>query len=136
MINRVLIRIKVVQMLYSYLLTQGEFKLREIPENATRDKKFAHSTYIDLLLMVLRLSGVRLNPESKVIAGVDDNRYLPLNKVVKSLRSDDAIRRVAMKSDPKSSGSAVIARETAIVAPENSITVILLSSRLSRVSCT
>ncbi|MDE5805119.1 MAG: hypothetical protein K2H58_02495, partial [Paramuribaculum sp.] len=95
MINRVLIRIKVVQMLYSYLLTQGEFKLREIPENATRDKKFAHSTYIDLLLMVLRLSGVRLNPESKVIAGVDDNRYLPLNKVVKSLRSDDAIRRVA-----------------------------------------
>ena len=102
MINRVLIRIKVVQMLYSYLLTQGEFKLREIPENATRDKKFAHSTYIDLLLMVLRLSGVRLNPESKVIAGVDDNRYLPLNKVVKSLRSDDAIRRVAMKSDLES----------------------------------
>ncbi len=99
MINRVLIRIKVVQLLYSYLLTQGEFKLRQIPDNASRDKKFAHSMYIDLLLMVLRLSGVRFNPESRVIAGVDDNRYLPLNRVVKSLRTDDEIRRLAVKSD-------------------------------------
>ena len=57
MINRVLIRIKVVQMLYSYLLTKSEFRIEPAPESATRDKRFAYTVYIDTLLMILRLSG-------------------------------------------------------------------------------
>lgn len=58
MINRVLIRIKVVQMLYCYLLSQNEFKIEPAPdESASRDKKYAYSLYLDLLMMVLELSG-------------------------------------------------------------------------------
>lgn len=61
MINRVLIRIKVVQMLYSYLLTKSEFKIEPAPESATRDKRFAYTVYIDTLLMILRLSVTTLD---------------------------------------------------------------------------
>ena len=34
MINRILIRLKVVQMLYSYMLTRTEFKVEARPDNA------------------------------------------------------------------------------------------------------
>lgn len=95
MINRVLIRIKVVQMLYSYLLTQGEFKLPQAPENASRDRRFAYSFYVDLLLMIMRLSGTRPNAASRVIAGVDDNRYLPANRVSRMLRADSDLKAAA-----------------------------------------
>lgn len=98
MINRVLIRIKVVQMLYSYLLTQGEFKLAELPENSTRDKKFAHSLYVNFLLLTLRLSGVKVMPTSRSLAGVDDNKYLPANKVAKALRLDSDLKAAAKNS--------------------------------------
>ena len=57
MINRVLIRIKVVQLLYSYLLSQSEFKIEPQVENPSRDKKYGHELYLDLLLMILELSG-------------------------------------------------------------------------------
>ena len=53
MINRVLIRIKVVQLLYSYLLSQSEFKIEPQVENPSRDKKYGHELYLDLLLMIL-----------------------------------------------------------------------------------
>lgn len=98
MINRVLIRIKVVQMLYSYLLTQGEFKLPQAPENASRDRRFAYSFYVDLLLLIMRLSGTRPNAASRVIAGVDDNRYLPANRVIRMLRADSDLKAVAASS--------------------------------------
>lgn len=94
MINRVLIRIKVVQMLYSYLLTQGEFKLPQAPENASRDRRFAYSFYVDLLLMIMRLSGTRLTSGMRAIAGVDDNRYLPANRVCRLLRADSDLKAV------------------------------------------
>lgn len=99
MINRVLIRIKVVQMLYSYLLTQGKFKLAVLPENSTRDRKFAHLLYVDFLLLTLRLSGFKLFPASKSLSGVDDNKYLPTNKVAKALRQDSDLRAAAKDSD-------------------------------------
>lgn len=95
MINRVLIRIKVVQMLYSFLLTQGEFKLPQAPENASRDRRFGYSFYVDLLLMIMRLSGTRLNASSRIIPGVDDNRYLPANRVCRMLRADSDLKAVA-----------------------------------------
>ena len=92
MINRVLIRIKVVQMLYSYLLTRGEFKLQPAPDGGSRDKRFAYQAYVDLLLMLIRLSGTRLTPDSRAIAGVDDNRYLPANRIARMLRSDSDLK--------------------------------------------
>lgn len=56
MINRVLIRIKVVQMLYSYLLTRSEFKMPSLAENPSRDKLFAFGFYHDILAFLLKLS--------------------------------------------------------------------------------
>ena len=41
MINRILIRIKVVQILYSYLLSRNEFKIDAAPAGAWRDRLFA-----------------------------------------------------------------------------------------------
>ncbi len=85
-------------MLYSYLLTQGEFKLQPVPENATRDKRFAYELYADLLLMIVRLSGMRVVPEARVISGVDDNRYLSANRIGKLLWTDRDLRMVAVKT--------------------------------------
>ena len=99
MINRVLIRIKVVQMLYSYLLTQGEFKLAELPENSSRDKKFAHTLYVDFLLLTIRLSGFKLSPIARSIAGVDDNKYLPTNRASRLLNQDSDLKAAAKNAD-------------------------------------
>lgn len=57
MINRILIRVKVVQMLYSYLLTQSEFHIDPAPEVPTADRRFAYSVYLDLLLAIAEMSG-------------------------------------------------------------------------------
>ncbi len=98
MINRVLIRIKVVQMLYCYLLTQGEFKLKQAPTTHSRDKKFAYSVYCDLLLMILRLSGFKTSPKSRAIAGADDNRYLSANKIARMLFADSDMKELGVKT--------------------------------------
>ncbi len=96
MINRVLIRIKVVQMLYAYLLTQSEFKVEPAPDaSSSRDKLYAYSLYLDLLLFILKISGYRVHSSGQEVnvAGVGDNKYLQANKMVKSLASNDEIRR-------------------------------------------
>ena len=66
MINRVLIRIKVVQMLYSYLLTRSEFRIIEMPENPSRDKKYAFKLYHDLLMFLPQLAGQRIQTAEAV----------------------------------------------------------------------
>ena len=60
MINRILIRMKVVQMLYSYLLTRSDFKTLPEPESHSRDKRYAYSLYCDLLLLLIDASGFRI----------------------------------------------------------------------------
>ena len=57
MVNRILIRVKVVQMLYAYLLTRSEFRIDSAPEAPSRDKRFAYSVYLDLLQLIIELSG-------------------------------------------------------------------------------
>ena len=53
MINRVLIRVKVVQMLYSFMLSQSEFHLMPEPDaEASRDKKFAYGVYSRMLWLI------------------------------------------------------------------------------------
>ena len=56
MINRVLIRIKVVQLLYSHLLVENPFTLQSLTDSPTREKRFAYTTYLDVLLLMIRLS--------------------------------------------------------------------------------
>lgn len=99
MINRILIRIKVVQMLYSYLLTRSEFKIEAAPETTSKDKRYAYSFYLDLLLLVLELSGVKVQGGHKSLpvpeAGL--NKYLTGNRMVKSLSTDDQIRTLILR---------------------------------------
>ena len=96
MVNRVLIRVKVVQMLYSYLLTRSEFKIDEVPETASRDKRYSYSAYIDFLLMLLSLSGYNVSNGNSKPSFVSDGR-LSSNKVAKVLSSNDAIRSVILR---------------------------------------
>ncbi|MDE5956924.1 MAG: transcription antitermination factor NusB [Muribaculaceae bacterium] len=52
MINRVLIRTKVVQLLYSYLLVEKQFAMESLPDNPTREKRFAYGLYLDMLCLM------------------------------------------------------------------------------------
>lgn len=95
MINRILIRIKVVQMLYSYLLTRKEFSVEKAPISTSKDKNFAYKLYLDLILLILELSGCIVKSQ---------NRRSPINnlstnvlssfKLAKSLISLDEIRQI------------------------------------------
>ena len=58
MINRVLIRIKVVQMLYSYLLTEKLFMIESQPTPPTKEKRFAYKVYLDMLAMMVNIAGI------------------------------------------------------------------------------
>lgn len=96
MINRVLIRMKVVQLLYSYLLTKSEFKINPAPANPTRDRAFAHTVYVDLLLMLLELGGYRTSTAADVTAAdsLDRNPRFNQSKMMRSLASNDDIRAI------------------------------------------
>ena len=67
MINRVLIRIKVVLMLYSYLLTEKQFSLEPSPSQPTKEKRFAYKIYLDTLALMVQL-GRDLGVRSKMSA--------------------------------------------------------------------
>ena len=56
MINRVLIRIKVIQLLYSYLLIENHFMLESQPSAPTKEKRFAYSLYLDMLVLMVRVA--------------------------------------------------------------------------------
>ena len=113
MINRVLIRIKVVQLLYSYLLTRSEFKIEALPESPTRDKRFAHAMYIDTLLFIMQLSGFRVQKDfdSALLSFMGDNKYLNSNKIIRALASDDRLRSVIAKESQSLSNFNECAKE-------------------------
>lgn len=56
MINRVLIRIKTVQLLYSYLLVQNPFSLESQPTPLTKEKRFAYTLYLDTLFLLYKIA--------------------------------------------------------------------------------
>lgn len=93
MINRSLIRIKTVQILYSYLLTRKEFKLEPAPgEGASRDSLFAYSVYIDFIILLLKLSGIPLGTNSGLILPSDP--AIKKNRLGSALRSDASVNAV------------------------------------------
>ncbi|MDE7410467.1 MAG: hypothetical protein K2M94_00310, partial [Paramuribaculum sp.] len=94
MINRVLIRIKVVQMLYSYLLTREGFKLYEAPEVGTKSRKYAYSLYCDLLMSILYLSGNGAVRRLVNVPGVGDNKYISANRLAKILGADTDMKAI------------------------------------------
>lgn len=96
MINRVLIRIKVVQMLYSYLLTRSEFKINSAPESASRDKRYAWRTYVDMLMLMLELSGYSVKTGQKPPQLLID-RKLASNGVAKALMANDEVKSLILR---------------------------------------
>ncbi len=96
MINRTLIRLKTVQMLYSYLLTRHEFSVDPEPQKLTRDSKSAYALYLDLLLVILKLSGYRIGNDSANFTSV---RKLEDFKIAKLLRNNDVICDVINKGN-------------------------------------
>lgn len=99
MINRILIRIKVVQMLYSYMLTRSEFRILPPPEKKNRDARCAYNIYFDLLLLILKLSGqnVNTNGVSNPLARLGVGNVFTTSKVAKSLAADSDIRDMILK---------------------------------------
>ncbi len=99
MINRVLIRIKVVQLLYSYLLTQSEFKIEQQVENPSRDKKYGHELYLDLLLMIIEMSGFDVSAGRRMspLRGIALNKHIERNSLARSLNGIDEIRSLILR---------------------------------------
>lgn len=85
MINRVLIRIKVIQILYSFLLVEKQFTLESVPASPTREKRFAYAAYLDMLVLLIRLS--RMVERRKNDYPLSDTRFisrLAIDETVKS----------------------------------------------------
>lgn len=87
MINRSLIRQKVVQSLYPYLLTKSDFSIISLPGRATRDRHFAQTVYIALLQAIERLCGYGSSPIAKLCP-----KPLQESTITKSLSSNTDLK--------------------------------------------
>lgn len=89
MINRVLIRIKVVQLLYSYLLTDNQFMLESQPSAPTKEKRFAYNLYLDVLMLLVKIS--------ERIERRGGYRPLADTRFIKKILADDKLKSLQMK---------------------------------------
>lgn len=89
MINRVLIRMKTVQLLYSYLLVEKPFSLESQPSAPTKEKRFAYQLYLDMIYLMNRLS-------HQVIG---KNKKIPLSETrfILKTENDDKIKSLRIK---------------------------------------
>ena len=103
MINRILIRMKVVQLLYSYLLTRNDFHIAQPFEKDTRDNRFAYETYLSVLKLILELSGYQRVGESGVMRqSLSSERTDKLaTMLAKSLATDTELRDAIAKSSDR-----------------------------------
>lgn len=87
-------------MLYSYLLTRSEFHLQAPSEERSRDNQYAYSVYLNMLLMVLELSGYRVSRSGTYpIEQLGESNMLSDNKLAKELSSNLDIRDIIAKGD-------------------------------------
>ncbi len=86
MINRVLIRMKVVQTLYSYLLTEREFSLEPQPSQPTKEKRFAYQLYLDMLTFMVQVA-------DDITAGRGATLHKPLkdNRFITNIEADEIL---------------------------------------------
>lgn len=70
MVNRVLIRLKVVQMLYGYMLSRSEFKVETPTQTSSPDRRYSYKAYSELLLLLLILSGHKVTANRQTPATV------------------------------------------------------------------
>lgn len=115
MINRVLIRMKVVQLLYSYLLTKSDYKIDEAPVNPTRDRAYAYDVYMSLLGCILRLGG--LNSEESSVR-IPYNQRFAQSKLMRALAANDEIRMAMRRCGEKDFGPVLPVVYDAIISSE------------------
>lgn len=99
MINRILIRIKVIQMLYSFMLTRSDFRIQMAPTKNNRDSRFAYEMYLDTLLLILKLSGRKISPKD-AIPNPRASQILPAvynAKMITSLASNSELQELTVK---------------------------------------
>lgn len=89
MINRILIRIKVIQILYSFLLVEKDFSLESRPSAPTKEKRFAYSLYLDMLLLMLRVA--------ESIGKRGGEKPLEQTRFIKRIKSDETIKSLMAK---------------------------------------
>lgn len=86
-------------MLFCYFLNRNEFHLYTAPESTSRDKQYAFSFYLDLLLMALRLSGYKAGGSSLTFS----NKHIIDNRISRALKSDPAVKDIVYKRLPEAS---------------------------------
>lgn len=89
MINRILIRLKVIQILYSFLLVEKKFTLENQPSAPTKEKRFAYALYLDFIILLIRLA--------ESVERRKGQRPLFDTKFISRLLHDDTIRQLRRK---------------------------------------
>lgn len=100
MINRILIRLKVVQMLYAYLLTRTDFKIESRPDEAdiSPDRRFAWQSYIDLLMLMLEITGNDTHPhKNRPVVTVDPK--MAKSRLGAALAADSEVRQLIFQNE-------------------------------------
>lgn len=75
---------KVIQVLYSYLLVENKFSLEKLPESPTREKRFAYSLYLDMLVLMANIS--------REITRRGEGHPLAETRFMRRIFSDDLIK--------------------------------------------
>ncbi len=103
MINRSLIRIKTIQILYSYLLTRKDFHLSPKPhgDDIPADVRFAYSVYLDYLFLLLKLSSVPVDSSIAFVSAGDP--VLKKNTVGSLLAREKEVRDIIANESGHSS---------------------------------
>lgn len=90
MINRTLIRIKVIQTLYSFLLVEKQFTLETTPSQPTKEKRFAYSLYLDMLVLLVKLA-------REVREGRERVSVLESTRFINRLSADETVKSLLVK---------------------------------------
>lgn len=85
MINRILIRIKVIQILYSFLLVEKQFRLESNPSAPTKEKRFAYALYLDLLVLMIKIAE-RVQSRQGVYP-LNDTRFITRLRLCEEIRA-------------------------------------------------
>lgn len=84
MINRELIRVKVVQLLYSYLMINNKFTLYPLSDSPQQEERFAHDLYLQILVLMVRVS--------ESITKYGQGKPLTETRFIKRLRENNEVR--------------------------------------------
>lgn len=80
MINRTLIRVKVIQILYSHLISRNEFHIFTEPPRKTKESEQSFTVYYNLLALLLCVTGQKGMPSE--ITGKSGNHILREDKML------------------------------------------------------